>query len=249
MKVLLIESESRIFIEMNQVIEQAGFDVLPASTLREGKRLLETDRNLDIIIMGDFFPGEKPEIFIADVKRTLRYKNIPIMMTSSSWSPQQISQYAELGVESFVILPLNVETIEEKINNMVSAGKQTILIVDDDEMICSLLKKVMEIERFKVHVATNGKEALEIIENNTIHAVVSDILMPGMTGIELLEIIKEKYTWVPVIMITGFSGKYSPQDAIAAGADGFFSKPFKNIEIIQKLRSILSNVKTTTSNV
>ena len=112
-----------------------------------------------------------------------------------------------------------------------------VLIVDDERGMRDFLKILLEKEGHKVITANRGKKALEILETKEIDLVVSDIRMPELTGIELLEIIKEKTPELPVIMITAFA---SPDDAVMAmknGAFDYISKPFNVDEIVSVIRS------------
>ncbi|BHH83859.1 sigma-54-dependent transcriptional regulator [Desulforhopalus sp. 52FAK] len=120
-----------------------------------------------------------------------------------------------------------------------------VLIVDDERGMRDFLKILLEKEGHKVLTANRGAKALEILETKVVDLVVSDIRMPELTGIELLEIIKEKTPELPVIMITAFA---SPDDAVMAmknGAFDYISKPFNVEEIISVIRSATSR---TTSN-
>jgi len=115
-----------------------------------------------------------------------------------------------------------------------------VLIVDDERGMRDFLKILLEKEGHKVLTANRGSKALEILESKVVDLVVSDIRMPELTGIELLEIIKEKTPELPVIMITAFA---SPDDAVMAmknGAFDYISKPFNVEEIISVIRSATS---------
>lgn len=115
-----------------------------------------------------------------------------------------------------------------------------VLIVDDERGMRDFLKILLEKEGHKVITASRGKKALEILESKVVDLVVSDIRMPELSGIELLEIIKEKTPELPVIMITAFA---SPDDAVMAmknGAFDYISKPFNVDEIISVIRSATS---------
>jgi CheY-like chemotaxis protein len=79
---------------------------------------------------------------------------------------------------------------------------------------------------------------LKILETESVFAVISDICMPGISGLELLAKVKATHPEVFVLLITGQTGKFDKEQAIAAGADGFVAKPFKNIELSQKLCSL-----------
>ena len=112
-----------------------------------------------------------------------------------------------------------------------------VLIVDDEQGMRDFLKILLEKEGHKVITANRGTKALEILETKDIELVISDIRMPEMSGIELLEVIKEKSPEMPMIMITAFA---SPDDAVIAmknGAFDYISKPFNVEEIISVIRS------------
>ncbi|MEA1981877.1 MAG: response regulator, partial [candidate division Zixibacteria bacterium] len=91
--------------------------------------------------------------------------------------------------------------------------------------------------------ASNGNEALDIIEKQNISVVISDIKMPGMSGVELLKAIKSKYAQMQVMLMTGNSLEISKEKAMASGADGFIAKPFNSIEILEKISLCYSNQK------
>jgi DNA-binding NtrC family response regulator len=78
--------------------------------------------------------------------------------------------------------------------------------------------------------------------------VSTDIRLPGRSGLELMVEIKGKYPGTPVILITGYAGQYSPKDAIAMGADGYFAKPFHNMDLIYTLRRVLFSPTTRRRN-
>lgn len=117
-------------------------------------------------------------------------------------------------------------------------SKKTILIVEDDiffrEAICDVLKK-----KYNVLEAPNGKVAAEVLSLSDIDLVLSDIQMPGLTGLELLEWSKKNKP-VPFVIMTGFSMVLETQTAFELGATGFIAKPFKNAELLSVVDGILS---------
>ena len=88
-----------------------------------------------------------------------------------------------------------------------------------------------------------------MIASRQIFAIISDICMPGISGLDLLVKVKEIYPQMPVLLVTGQTGKYSREQAIAAGADGFMAKPFKNVEIATKLRVLIQSSRRAASRV
>ena len=89
----------------------------------------------------------------------------------------------------------------------------SILVVDDERSMRDFLKILLTREGYKVHTAPNGTDALKTIADQAIDLVITDIRMPTMGGLELLDRIKQRNTSLPVIMITAFA---SPDDAVQA---------------------------------
>ena len=121
----------------------------------------------------------------------------------------------------------------------------SVLVVDDERSMRDFLKILLEKEGHKVAIAESGKTALDILDNQQVDVIVSDIRMPGMTGIDLLEAVKEQSPDLPVIMITAFA---SPDDAVLAmknGAFDYITKPFNVDEIKSVIESATSKTQQT----
>ncbi len=106
-----------------------------------------------------------------------------------------------------------------------------VLIVDDDESVRNMLSIVLKRENYSVLTADSGKRAVELLKKNKINLVISDIKMPEMDGIELLNIIKEKKEKIPVIMITGHASTVDAIEAMKIGAEQYITKPFNIDEL------------------
>ena len=116
----------------------------------------------------------------------------------------------------------------------------TILIVDDEKSMRDFLKILLVKEGYEVIVAGDGEQALAALGQNRVDLVISDIRMPGMSGLELLAKIKDEPEDIPVIMITAFA---SPNDAVQAmknGAYDYISKPFNVDEIKSVIHSAIN---------
>jgi len=119
-----------------------------------------------------------------------------------------------------------------------------ILVVDDEQSMRDFLKILLQKEGYQVDTAKNGDSALKILESSTYDLIISDIRMPGISGLEMLGKVKENYPDLPVIMITAFA---SPDDAVSAmknGAFDYISKPFNVDEIKSVIESATSRKDT-----
>ena len=107
-----------------------------------------------------------------------------------------------------------------------------ILVVDDEEIMRSLLDKLLSSEGYNILTAVDGQHALDIIADEKIDLVVSDMKMPRMDGFELLKNLRNNYPDIGVIIMTGFGDTYTLKDALLLGADEYLSKPFKRLDLL-----------------
>jgi DNA-binding response OmpR family regulator len=107
-----------------------------------------------------------------------------------------------------------------------------ILIVDDEPFIGDLVERYLTRDGYNCRVVRSGKEALEELDATTYQIVLADIMMPGMSGIDLLTIIKSQYPDVAVIMVTGVDDRDTGVLAVELGAYGYIAKPFERNEIL-----------------
>ena len=116
----------------------------------------------------------------------------------------------------------------------------TILVVDDELSMREFLKILLEKEGYRVSTASEASEAIDLIQSLSFDLVISDIKMPGMGGLSLLEKIKEINSLLPVIMITAFASPENAVIAMKSGAFDYITKPFKVDEIIKIIKSAIS---------
>ena len=112
-----------------------------------------------------------------------------------------------------------------------------ILIIDDDATIRKTMHEFIELAGFSVITASSGEEALELLQTNNISVAITDIVMPGMNGLELTGLIKKNYD-ADVIIMTGYSDKYSYKEAITKGASDIIFKPMHFEELLLRLKRV-----------
>jgi DNA-binding NtrC family response regulator len=107
-----------------------------------------------------------------------------------------------------------------------------ILIVDDDDAIRAMLYDLLS-DKYECNTASMAEEALQYIAVETYDAILTDISMPVLTGVELLKKIQEHDSATPVILISGKGSEQDPEDLEALGAFAYVTKPFDLNEIEQ----------------
>ena len=121
---------------------------------------------------------------------------------------------------------------------------ETILLVDDEEFVRDLGKRILTRAGYKVITASNGKEALEIYgkTQGEIDLVILDLLMPEMGGKECLRELLRIQPELKVLVASGHSDDVSMEESLRLGANGFVSKPFRLMELLHQVRRVLDEM-------
>ncbi len=124
-----------------------------------------------------------------------------------------------------------------------------ILVVEDERTLANLIKEGLEEENFSVDVAYDGEEGLFLAENEPYDAIILDIMLPKVDGIEILKRVRAKGIKTPVLMLTAKSSIEDKVLGLDSGADDYLTKPFSFEELLARLRAILRRAFGETDNV
>jgi DNA-binding NtrC family response regulator len=116
----------------------------------------------------------------------------------------------------------------------------SILVVDDDQNIRKVLRDFLDKEGFHVLTASDVDKALPFIDAQDLDLIVTDLKMPGKSGMDLLTLCHEKRPAVPVIMVTAFGNVEAAVTAMKKGAYDFITKPFDENELLNVIEKALS---------
>ncbi len=114
--------------------------------------------------------------------------------------------------------------------------KKTVLVCDDDEAILESLRIYLDNEGYRVLTAENGVKALEQINQNEIHCVILDIMMPELDGLKTTLQIRRKYNF-PIILLSAKSEDTDKITGLGFGADDYVTKPFNPLELVARVKS------------
>ena len=147
--------------------------------------------------------------------------------------------YAEEEIDSNLsgVIPdveeiVEADAVEKEEEGADTTPSRSLLIVEDSEDLLNLMVKLLGTD-YVIYTATNGREAIEVVEVEDIDLIVSDVMMPEMDGIELCRRIKENIetSHIPIILLTAKNKEEDRVEAYESGADGFISKPF-NLSVL-----------------
>jgi DNA-binding response OmpR family regulator len=114
-----------------------------------------------------------------------------------------------------------------------------VLVVDDDRRLATALKRGLEGEGFAVDVAFDGDDGLWHAQENAYDAMVLDVMLPGLNGLDLCARLRAAGNWAPILMLTARGAAKDEANALDTGADDFLSKPFSYVVLVARLRALL----------
>jgi CheY-like chemotaxis protein len=240
MQILLVEEDREIRTQIGDWLADARHQVHPAVGIRRALQMLNGRTQFDLILTDLEFSDGSSHVLFSFLRSHQRLRLIPVIVITSAGDPQSVLQAKESGAVAFLIKPLDEKTLMAKITEAHGQRTGSVLIAEDDVVVQKLLARIVQNEGYTVCTASNGKDALSKMETEKVSLVISDIMMPEMDGMELLETLKTSHPKLPVLMITGRNSQALRQKAIENGADGYITKPFKNIEIAKTISAMLS---------
>jgi DNA-binding response OmpR family regulator len=199
----------------------------------------------NVIIIEDLYDTDTAE----KLELILSRKRIPVIIVSSS---DKSLQFLKLGaidcvdeshIDELILKVKNIIDIfyDEGANNQTKQSKKeySILFVDDEKIILSILTTKYKNKGYKVYSASDGMEALEILNKNQIDVVVTDYYMKIMNGDELVKNIKKNHKNTKVILLTSQSSEDYIKKAFEIGVDDYVVKPFSPTELDSRIKRLL----------
>ena len=159
----------------------------------------------------------------------------------------EICFHVELPINQEKAIHLNKESLEQQCTISSTGLRQhenniQILVVEDDPEMLSFIASQLS-TAYKVSTATDGKEALNVLRDNVISLIISDVMMPEMDGFELCRILKTdiEHSHIPIILLTAKATMQSKIEGIELGADDYIEKPFSTEYLLARIANLLSN--------
>lgn len=233
--ILIVDDEIDLLETLGDIFESKGYNV---TMVEDGNKALELLRKkyFDIILMDLKMPG------ISGVESFKEVKNLHpsaaiIMMTAGSVR-EEIKEAMGSGVDAVVDKPFNVKKLVATIESILE--RSLILVVDDRVEDRETLRDILVDRNYRAFVAKDGYEAIDIVRRSDFDVILLDIRMPGMDGMEVLEVVKEIKPDIGVVMMTGYSSEGLAGKSLKKGAYTCLYKPFLDME---KLLRVIEEVQ------
>ena len=114
-----------------------------------------------------------------------------------------------------------------------------LLLVDDEPRLAAALRRGLVADGFSVEIAATGPAGLDAARSGDFDAVLLDIMLPGLSGYEVVRRLRREDNWVPVILISAKDGEHDQADGLDCGADDYLVKPFSYVVLLARLRALV----------
>jgi len=220
--VLIVDGDKVIREQLEKELKRDFVNTLLAA---DGRTALEkiSHNEVDIVILGVKLPDMDGLEVLWKVKE--RHPDCEVIVVADSGTREVAVQFLRRGAIDYIDTPLSKEDLvtalgraQEKLSEKEGLSyENTILLIDEEEVIVKRLKKYLEKEGFTVFTAFSGKEGLAVIENNKIDVLISDIRMGDMDGIKVIQQAKSFYRDIEGIVVTGHKDQELTIRSLRAG--------------------------------
>jgi DNA-binding response OmpR family regulator len=256
-KILIIEDEKVLSDIIAKKLRLEGYDVQTAFNGEEGLEKINAAKP-DLILLDILMPKVDGFGVLKSLSENPELSKIPVIIISNSGQPVEIERAMSMGVKDYLIkaefdpeeVIAKVRNVLDKIKNKANGaekmkGSKRILIVEDDQLLRSLCAKKFSSEGFAVDAAIDAQEGLDKIKKNKPDLILLDLVLPGMSGFDILKIIKsdpdKKIAGIPVIILSNLGQESDIEKGKQLGADDYMIKATTTTEeIVSKIRKILS---------
>ena len=255
-------SQPEIMLEEDEenkeaVSAETDLDVLPMDEVEEKVEEVAEEEKDDLSSLGldetsDIEITEEPEMDMAEVEQDKLKEEADMSELIEEIGELEKEVAEDMETEKLDIdiseEPMQKEVIEQKEEDkkeeaaadkkISSAGMKTVMVIDDSIVIRKMVEIALEGDEYKIVTAISGKEGMQLLDQENPNLVIVDMMLPDMNGIDVLKTVKAS-KGIPVIML---SGKDSPQlieTAKSVGADDFLPKPFRDEELVEKVKTLL----------
>ena len=270
---LVIEDNKKNMKLVKDLLQIGRYQVFEATDAESGIKLAR-EHQPDVILMDLKLPGMDGLSATRIIRADNKLKDTAIAALTAHVMQGIEEKARRAGCDEFIAKPIDTRSFLDTVAKLLQKSRKPaefiqqkeaihvkgirakrmvndmrILVVDDEDSVRKVISQVLQDEGFAVTEAANGKQALECMQKDLYSLVITDIVMPEMTGLELLEKIKDQSPETQVIIITSHASLETAISAMRHGAYDYLFKPFKDLDLIsaaanraiEKVRLIAEN--------
>ena len=264
-RVLLVDDNPINRRYLKNIMERNRMEVVEAESGADALELLKTDARFDLIITDSQMPKMDGFMFAEHLRKMPESQSIPIMMLTSSGVRGDSARCLEIGIDAYLPKPIKLTEFLNAIQVTLGRSKlkekdkkepplvtqylvrelnpmYKILVAEDNPVNQKLAHRLLEKAGNQVEMANNGQEALEKLRQGEYDLILMDVQMPVMDGIQATQKIRESEkngAHMPIIALTAHAMKGDAEKCLAAGMDGYVSKPIRSEELFQEIERVM----------
>jgi DNA-binding response OmpR family regulator len=234
--VLVVDDDTDVLAFTRLCLEREGFAVVTATTAHDGASMAAR-RRPDVILLDLLLPDRSGLDLLKSLKADPATASIPVLVVSITHDSVKA---LSLGAAECLSKPVSAETVVGTVRRLLedNHGEATVLVVDDETDTVDFIRDTLKGEGFRVLVAHDGRQALEALRRRTPDLVLLDLMMPELSGFEVLEALARdpKTSGIPVAVLTARGGDGDQQRGLALGARRYMNKPFDVRDLIAEVQ-------------
>jgi CheY-like chemotaxis protein len=220
--VLLVEDDPADALSIERLLAGSIYQPLLARSVRDARSLIQAVRP-DAILLDIVLAGDESWRLLLEMRGQEANADIPLIVTSSTG---EVRKAAHLGADEYLAKPVDGERLIDILDRVTGRHSLTqVLLVDDEEVTHYLVRQLLPRAQYRLWIANNGKDALDRLVEQSPDVVLLDLRMPGMSGFEFLDRVKQNAALaeLPVIVLTSTTPQ--PEErALLGGASLIISK-------------------------
>jgi DNA-binding NtrC family response regulator len=252
-RILMVDDEDEFLEASSQALDRRGFEVHIARD--GGSALMMVERqDFEAVILDVKMPGlDGIEVF-HQIKKI--HPDLPVIILTGHGSISQAFETSREGIADYLAKPIDINVLAGRVKQVIEQSRERLravddygsgaasldlihlLIIDDETELTDSLKRIFERRNMEVYTAASGQKGLGILEEKPVDVVILDIKMPGMDGMEVLELIKRDYPNVQVIILTGHPSVETALKGVKLGASEYLTKPAEVEEFVSTVRRV-----------
>ncbi len=271
--VLVIDDNATNRLILRELLNGFGFEVTEAGDGLKGLQVLkkasDTIRPFRLVLLDKMMPGMDGIAVARQIKDDPGMQDVIVMMLSSDSVTEDAALCRELGISNYLVKPIKKSALLDAIQTGLGSGPKIktelervvsaaiegprwhILVAEDNAAAQVIARKRLEKMGYKVQLAGNGMEALQMLEEGDFNLILMDVEMPQMNGLEATRVIRkneiESGEHIPIIAMTAYAMKEDKERCLEAGMDSYVSKPVNFEELFNAIKGLQSPDKQSGS--
>ncbi len=243
---------------LSRHLEGQGYTVAIANDGQQALDMMALE-DFDLLLLDIMMPAKDGYEVLKAMRQDPKLNSLPVIVLTSDDESSNVIHCIELGANDYLVKPFDLVVLRNRITRCLlnrriredvsgdvhwqSGQVPEVLIVEDDDMSRDLLQKRVSRAGYNVAAVADGHAAIEKISSQSFDLILLDIMMPGMSGIEVLQQIKndDSHKQTSVIMISALDDQGTIEECLTTGAEDYITKPFNALILKSRILSCLQS--------